>query len=149
WDYCCAYCHQTATRWEVDHLIPRSRGGSDRPSNLALACRPRNQAKDNQTAAEFGHPEVQAQAKAPLQDAAAVNGTRQALHRRLLALGLPVETGSGGLTKYNRAQRGLPKAHWLDAACVGASTPQRLGWRDVVPVVITAQGWQRRQMCLM
>ncbi len=36
---------------------------------------------------------------------------------------LLIETGTGGLTKYNRVIAGLPKTHWLDAACVGKSTP--------------------------
>jgi hypothetical protein len=40
------------------------------------------------------------------------------LFRRLQATGLPLEAGSGGRTKYNRSVRGLPKTHWLDAACV-------------------------------
>ena len=153
WGYRCAYCHKEATatnRWEIDHILPRSRGGSDRPSNLALSCHACNQAKGNRTAEEFGHPDVQAQAKAPMKDAAAVNSTRRALHLRLQELGLPVETASGGLTKWNRVRRGLPKTHWVDALCVGASTPERVqGWRDVVPLGISAQRWQRRQMCLM
>src|SRR5262249_54960621 len=29
WGYRCAYCHQAATRWEVEHIVPRSRGGSN------------------------------------------------------------------------------------------------------------------------
>src|SRR5262249_914955 len=124
WGYRCAYCHQQATAsnpWEIDHILPRSRGGSDRVSNLALSCHACNQAKGNQTALEFGHPQVQRQAKAPLKDAAAVNSTRRALQHRLLAFGLPVETGSGRLTKWNRKQRDLPKSHCLDACCVGGS----------------------------
>ena len=153
WSYRCAYCHTEATstnRWEIDHIVPRSRGGSDRPANLALSCHACNSAKGNQSAEEFGHPEVQTQAKQPLRDAAAVNSTRRALHQRLLTLGLPVETASGGLTKWNRTQRGVQKTHWLDAVCVGSSTPERIqGWRDVVPLAISAQRWRRRQMCLM
>ena len=47
------------------------------------------------------------------------------VYERLKALGLPVECGSGGLTKFNRITRGLPKTHWLDAACVGKSTPEQ------------------------
>jgi hypothetical protein len=47
-------------------------------SNLTIACKPCNDAKGKMTAAEFGHPEVQAQAYAPLRDAAAVNATRWA-----------------------------------------------------------------------
>ena len=130
--------------------VTRSRGGSDRPANLALSCHACNSAKGNQSAEVFGHPEVQTQAKQPLRDAAAVNSTRRALHQRLLTLGLPVETASGGLTKWNRTQRGVQKTHWLDAVCVGSSTPERIqGWRDVVPLAISAQRWRRRQMCLM
>jgi 5-methylcytosine-specific restriction endonuclease McrA len=153
WNYHCAYCHQQATatnRWEIDHILPRSLGGSGRISNLALSCHQCNSAKGDQTALEFGHPEVQRQAKAPLKDAAAVNSTRRVVQQRLLAFGVPVETGGGGLTKWNRTQRELPKIHWLDACCVGWSTPKFLqGWRDLLPLMITAQRWQRRQMCLM
>lgn len=142
----CAYCKKTNLPLELDHLLPRSRGGPNRASNLAPACRPCNQQKGNRTAAEFGHPEAEAQAKAPLRDAAAVNVTRWALYRRLEALGLPLETGTGGRTKWNRAQRGMPKTHWLDAVCVGASTPEQIRWHTVMPLSITALGRHNRQM---
>ena len=49
----------------------------------------------------------------------AVNITRWALFIALKATGFPVTTGSGGLTKFNRSKLGIPKAHALDAACVG------------------------------
>src|SRR5207248_704643 len=84
------------------HRAPRSRHGSDRVSNLCIACAPCNQAKGNRTAAEFGHPQVQAKAKMPLKDAAAVNATRWALFRRLSGRTLPLEVGTGGRTKFNR-----------------------------------------------
>ena len=70
-----------------------------------------------------------------------------ALYERLKGCGLPLETGTGGLTKWNRVQQGLPKTHWLDASCVGQSTPTRLRWKEVVPLVITAMGRHSRQMC--
>jgi len=78
-----------------------------------------------------------------------VNATRWALYQRLAALGLPVECGSGGLTKFNRVARELPKRHWLDAACVGKGTPEQLLVQDVVPLQIIATGHGSRQMCLM
>src|SRR5215467_4200856 len=121
WRRTCAYCGATDVPLEVEHIIPKARGGTDRVSNLTLACVPCNQSKGQQTAAEFAYPEVQAQARTPLTDTAAVNTTRWALYQQLQATGLPVETGSGGRTKYNCARQGLPKTHWLDAACVGAS----------------------------
>jgi 5-methylcytosine-specific restriction endonuclease McrA len=147
WGRRCAYCRRTDSPLQIEHIVPKSRGGSDRVSNLTLACQDCNQQKDTQTAAEFGHPEVEAQAKQPLRDAAALNATRWALFHRLKALGKPVETGTGGRTKWNRTTRGLPKAHWVDAACVGASTPQWLHVAGVVPLLISAQGRHSRQMC--
>jgi len=148
WGYRCAYCHQEATRWEVDHILPRSRGGSNRISNLALSCHNCNQEKGDRTAVEYGHPDVQAEAKKPLKDAAAVNSTRWALYERLKRTGLSIETGTGGRTKWNRTSRELPKTHWIDAACVGASTSVSVTTCGVVPLLVKAMGRQRRQMCL-
>jgi 5-methylcytosine-specific restriction endonuclease McrA len=153
WDRKCAYCGAKDVPFEVEHILPKSRGGTDRVSNLTLACHECNQAKGNQTAAEFGHPEVQAEAKQSLKDAAAVTTTRWAVYAVLRDTGLPVETGTGGRTKYNRTRLGLPKAHWIDAACVGASTPDALGVRRTSwqsrPLIIRAMGRGSRQMCRM
>ena len=52
-------------------------------------------------------------------DAAVVNITRWALFNALVASGLPVLTGSGGRTKYNRHRLTIPKSHALDAVCAG------------------------------
>ncbi len=90
---------------------------------------------------------VEAQAKAPLKDASVVNATRWALFNRLKALDLPIEIGSGGLTKFNRTKRELPKAHWIDAACVGESTPENLKIKNVQALQIKAMGHGSRQMC--
>jgi len=140
---------------QVEHMIPRARGGSSRISNLCLACEPCNTKKGARDIREFlkHKPDLLtrllSQAKAPLKDAAAVNATSFALYERLQAFGLPVECGSGGLTKYNRTQRGLPKTHWLDAACVGTSTPECMDVRGAVPLLIAATGHGSRQMCRM
>jgi 5-methylcytosine-specific restriction endonuclease McrA len=137
----------------VDHIIPRSRGGPNRASNLVCACRKHNEEKNNLSLEEYGRLRgrnfihVKAQAKAPLKDAAAANATRWALFNRLKGLGLPIETGSGGLTKFNRTRRGLPKAHWIDAVCVGQETPEKLEIAGVCPLRIKATGHGSRQMC--
>ncbi len=145
----CAYCGKRDVPLEIEHMVPKSRGGTNRVSNLTLACEPCNRKKGNQTAAEFGHPDMQAKAKAPLKDAAVVNASRWALYHRLQATGLPIETGSGGRTKWNRTQRAMPKTHWLDAACVGQSTPKSVIWQATRPLLITATGHHNRQMCLV
>ncbi len=76
-----------------------------------------------------------------------MNSVRWRLYYALCSLGLPVETGTGGITKYNRSLRNLPKTHWLDAACVGASTPSQLIINHVNPLMIKATGHGSRQMC--
>lgn len=115
----CVYCGREHLPFEIDHVLPRSRGGSDRVSNLVLACHRCNQEKGDRTAREFGHPEVEAQARAPLRDAAAVNSTRSALCEALRTFGLPLTTWSGGRTRWNRDRFGVAKDHALDALCVG------------------------------
>jgi 5-methylcytosine-specific restriction endonuclease McrA len=125
WGRKCVYCDAQGVPLEIDHIHPRSKGGSDRVSNLTLACRSCNQRKANRDVFEFLAKDpkrlarIEAQAKAPLQDAAAVNSTRWALFHRLKATSLPVEVGTGGRTKWNRHRLNIPKAHALDAACVG------------------------------
>lgn len=121
----CVYCDEKNVPLNLDHVLARANGGSDRVSNLAAACIPCNQRKDKQYIEAFlAHDPVRLarilkRCKAPLRDAAAVNATRNAILVALLRTGLPVETGSGGRTKYNRTQLQLPKTHALDAACVG------------------------------
>jgi 5-methylcytosine-specific restriction endonuclease McrA len=155
WARTCAYCGKQHIPLQVEHIIPRAKGGTDKVSNLALACEQCNRAKGTQDIAEFLKKQphvlrrVLAQAKAPLKDAAAVNATRWVLYVRLKALGLPVECGSGGLTKFNRSTRNFPKTHWLDAACVGESTPETLKVKGIIPLLIAARGHGCRKMCLM
>jgi len=117
----CVYCGTTGVPLNIDHVHPRSRGGSDRVSNLVLACIPCNQAKGSRPVEEFAPKraaEILKRAKAPLRDAAAVNATRWALWRALDAR-FPTRTASGGRTKWNRTRCGLPKTHALDALAVG------------------------------
>ncbi len=149
----CQYCSAKNIPLEVEHIVPKSKGGSNRVSNLTLSCRKCNEKKGNQPIEEFLKPKpnllnkILATAKKPLRDAAAVNATRWALFRQLKSTGLPVEVGSGGRTKYNRTRLGLPKTHWLDAACVGASTPGELRTLVSQPLRIKATGHGTRQMC--
>jgi len=146
WGHACAYCQKTGVPLQVEHIVPKIRGGSNRITNLTLACETCNREKGERTAQEFGFPHIQAQAQKPLKDTAAVNATRWALFERLEATGLPIETSMGSRTKWNRKQRGIPKTHWLDAVCVGQSTPERVRWHKVIPLLITATGRQCRQM---
>jgi hypothetical protein len=155
WGRTCAYCGKENLPLQIEHIVPRAKLGSNRVSNLCLACEKCNTRKGTKDIKDFlkKKPDrmlkILAQAKAPLGDAAAVNATRWELFRRLEVLGLPIECGSGGLTKYNRTTRALPKTHWLDAVCVGKSTPKCIKTTGIVPLAIRAYGHGCRQMCLM
>ncbi|MHB1943465.1 MAG: RNA-guided endonuclease IscB, partial [Acidiferrobacteraceae bacterium] len=144
WNRECSYCGAKDVPLQIEHIHSKACGGSNRISNLALACQPCNQKKGAQDVRVFLAKDVQwldrilAQAKRPLKDAAAVNSTRWTLFNALKATGLPVVTGSGGLTKVNRAQLGIPKAHALDAVCVGAVSAVT-GWQKPT-LVIKATG---------
>jgi hypothetical protein len=50
-NYLCEYCHslelRSANRFTIDHIVPRSLGGSDDIENLALACRRCNERRYN------------------------------------------------------------------------------------------------------
>ena len=145
WGRRCMYCDAQHVRLQVEHLLARSRGGSDRVSNLGLACEPCNQAKGSKPLAEFvTDPDrlarIQARMKAPLRDAAMMNATRYALHDALVATGLPVEASTGGRTKWNRTRFGIPKSHALDAARVGTTDGVSDWQRPTLVIKATGRG---------
>jgi len=125
WGRQCAYCGKSDLPLEVEHIVAKANGGSNRVSNLTLACHDCNGRKGAQPVEQFlkRKPDllkrILSQTNTPLKDAAAVNSTRWALFNALKAIGLPVDTGTGGQTKFNRSRLGIAKSHWADAACVG------------------------------
>jgi 5-methylcytosine-specific restriction endonuclease McrA len=152
WNRACAYCGEVGVPLQIEHIVPKARGGSNRESNLTLACGPCNQEKGAHAVEVFlaQRPallaRIKATAKQSLKDAAAVNATRWALVNALKATGLPVTTGSGGRTKWNRSRLGIPKTHALDAACVG-DVEALSGWNvPSLSIKATGRGSYRRTL---
>lgn len=164
WGRECAYCGKQNTLLEVEHIHPKSKGGSNRVSNLTLACNDCNQDKGNLPIEVFFQQDkglkrrlkknglsadkqldrVLKQYKKPLSDAAAMNATRWVLFNALTEIGLPVQTGTGGQTKFNRGQLGIPKTHALDAVCVG-TLDSLTGWqRPTLTIKATGRGSYQR-----
>ena len=149
----CVYCGKRDVPLEVEHIVPKSKGGSDRVSNLTLACHKCNQKKGNQDVKVFLQDKpavlkkVLAQTKRPLRDAAVINAIRYAIGAVLKKFGLPVSFWSGGRTKYNRAKQDYDKDHWIDAACVGETGEQVQIPTSLKPIQIKAVGRGSRQMC--
>ncbi len=153
WNRQCAYCGKKDVSLQIEHINCRAKGGSNSLTNLTLSCEKCNIKKGTKDIKDFLKKDpdqlkkILAQARIPLADTAAVNSTRFKLLEVLKATNLPVETGSGGLTKFNRTQQELDKTHWIDAACVGQSTPEKLIIKGVKPLLIKACGHGTRQSC--
>jgi 5-methylcytosine-specific restriction endonuclease McrA len=121
WGRKCAYCGRAGLPLEVEHIVPRIRGGTHRVSNLTLACKTCNQSKGKRTAEEFGYPEVQARALKPLRDAVHVSIIKTWVIGTLASLldQVPITTTYGYETKYKRLKRlELPKTHYFDAVAI-------------------------------
>lgn len=144
WNRTCAYCNKQNVPFQIEHIHPKSKGGSNRISNLTLACQTCNEEKDNMPVEQFVTDKTKLkkildQAKAPLRDAAAVNITRHAIFKEAKALGLTTKGFTGGQTKFNRTKWNIPKTHALDAACVGNFTTLH-DWQNVPTLQIKATG---------
>lgn len=147
WGHRCSYCGATG-RLEVEHLVSSSRLGTNRLSNLVVACRPCNEEKGALGLEAFfrGSPglherarrhgvdlvarliKIQSQIEAGLRGASGINSTRWALFQSMRSASLPVEVSHGFVTHRSRKRLGIPKSHALDAACTG-SVESLSGWR--------------------
>ena len=126
WGRACSYCGITGVPLQVEHHPGESqRGHGSRQQSLpGLRALQSGQRNPGYPRVSGGHrigwhacwPRPRRRSRMRRRSTA----TRLALSDRLKQEGYPLESGSGGLTKYNRTERGLPKAHWIDAACVVA-----------------------------
>ena len=135
WGHRCAYCGkatwESRARFEIDHVMPRSKGGPTNVGNLVWACRACNQAKADKNLDTFlaEDPERstavlrRAHRRKPLAAAGAMAWICQTLVKRLRSRGLTVRTTTGADTAHTRKQLGIQKTHADDAACCGTGRP--------------------------
>lgn len=110
WGRKCAYCGKRNVPLEIEHIVPKSRGGTDRVSNLTISCHECNQEKGNMTAEEFGHPKIQKQAEKSLKATSFMN----TIHWKLVDI-LNCKHTYGSITKHDRIELDLEKSHNNDA----------------------------------
>lgn len=148
WMRQCAYCKKTGLPLQIEHIVPRSRGGSDRASNLTLACEACNSRKGTQTAEEFGYPDVQKQARIPLKDAAHVSALKTAVLQQLRSRfgAASVAVAYGYETKYKRIQiLGWPKSHTNDAVAIACQMGEVVkASPEVFQILCLARGQYQR-----
>ena len=125
----CFYCGKTVSDFEIEHMLPKARGGSNRIDNLTLSCHDCNEKKGTLTAEEFIQQTLPAKKattklkqlpneKRLFKYMAHMNATRWTLYNTIKERYPNVEMTYGYITKYNRIQAGLPKAHHIDAKCI-------------------------------
>ena len=153
YNYTCVYCGSRGGSFELDHVIPRSKGGTNKISNLVLACKECNRKKGKSFLDEFLATKpglcqkIKNTISRPLQHAAAVNITNNRLVKELLQFNLPLDVGFGSQTSFNRNSQKMKKEHWIDAACVGTLNHD-LHYNDNFLVFnIKAYGRGKRKMC--
>ena len=119
--YTCQYCGAVMPPdLEVDHVVPRSRGGTDRPNNLVAACHECNRRKGNQTATEFGYPQVAGRSGQSFRVAAHTQAGKRVTLDGLAEIA-QVESTYGYVTKVDREALGLPKTHYYDAVAIASA----------------------------
>jgi len=145
----CVYCGAQAT--EIDHVIPRSNGGTNSTYNLVASCRACNQMKSNLSLKDFGKlvgkDFSHLKPKKLPRDAAVAQSIREYTIRKIKEI-IPNTISYGSwMTKYNRNKLGLPKEHYYDALSVG--NIQDYNFLTDKVLIISAKGRGSRQMCRM
>lgn len=160
----CQYCGGASKdkRLEVEHMHPKSRGGSNRLKNLNIACHTCNSDKNNNTLEEYleqlkkqknniakvriRHINKIIQTKKTsvhLRYAAWANTMRNQLIEDLSVLVPWFIQGTGGQTHYNRIQHlKLPKEHYYDALAV-ATVPIEGQYNIVTNNVLEVKAYGR------
>ena len=113
--YKCQQCKATNTRLETHHIVFRSNLGTDSPDNLVTLCAECHTTLHKHTEnpqKEFL--KLQKKCKVNTTDATQVSTISAYLKKEL-----DFEEHFGYETKYNRERLGLPKAHFIDAMCIG------------------------------
>lgn len=144
----CSYCGATNVKLEIEHIVPKSNGGTNSIRNLTLSCRKCNILKGNKSLKEFGklvkkdlsHLEP---SKTP-KNASIIQSARNYTIKEL-SKNFEIEVGFGWETSLNREELNLPKEHYYDALCVGKNFNYKVVADKVL--IIKAQGRGSRQMC--
>ena len=147
----CVYCGSAnKERYEIDHVVPKSAGGTDRVSNLVISCRECNADKGNRSVREFLSDRldrlvvVRRVQGSSLTGAAHMNVILPTLLQRLRETGLTVSKHDAYTTSWTRRRLGVKKTHVNDALCLGSpTTVERI---PATKIVVSATGRGDRQM---
>lgn len=164
-EHTCQYCKGLSNDniLEVEHIISKANGGTNKLSNLTLACKACNSLKGSLNLDTWLLKLKKSKSKVNMErvknieliiknkgkpifykDAAKVNSSRNAILRMLERYTDDLEVSSGGVTKFNRINKNLPKEHYYDALCVGSVADNFIFPKDLRPLNIVATGRGKR-----
>jgi len=146
--YSCVYCGNRGE--EIEHIISKSKGGTNSVRNLTLSCRKCNIEKGTLSLESFGKKIGKdlshLKPKKTPKHASIIQSARTYTLNEL-AKDFKVTTGEGWETYANRKELNLPKQHYYDAMCIGENYKYKIVTNKVLEV--KAQGRGSRQMCRM
>jgi len=146
YNYSCVYCGDRGE--EIEHIIPKSKGGTNSINNLTLSCRKCNISKGNLSLKAFGKKIdknlLHIEPKKTPKNASIIQSARTYTLKEL-AKDFEVTTGEGWETYTNRKDIELPKEHYYDAMCIGNNYKYKIVTDKVLE--IKAQGRGSRKMC--
>jgi 5-methylcytosine-specific restriction endonuclease McrA len=137
WGRKCIYCDTQGAPLELDHIVARSEGGSDRAFNRVPACQSCNLKKGTLSLQRFlaKKPEllqyILGRMKESMRDAAALYGMRRGLRETLTSMLVPLHATSIDVREANRERLGIPWSPALNAACSG-SAGTLIGWNQPI-----------------
>ena len=144
----CSYCGAPAQ--EIDHIVPRAKGGTNSTHNLTPACRSCNEKKSNLSLKEFGKlmnkDYSYLEPKKLPKDAAIIQSARNYTITNIRKIIPDTTSHDAWLTKYNRENLNLPKEHYYDALSVG-EIPTKFDFSTDKILIISVKGRGSRQMC--
>ena len=133
WKHRCAYCGlgswENRTRFNLDHVVPRSAGGPTNVRNLVWSCEPCNRKKGSTPVTEFLKDKpatlagIEATRPTPLAATGVYAWICQEIVRRLQSAALHVQETTGADTAATRKRLEVPKTPANDAACCTAKNP--------------------------
>ena len=149
----CVYCDRAGGRMEADHVVPRSRNGTNKIDNLVLARHDCNSRKGNTSIERFLGNDVARIAriksgmKRSLLDAAHTNILLPRIVDDLTKQGYDIVTHDAATTAWNRKQLNVPKAHVYDAALLGnVSAVRDLPEKTMIVVPVKRQTHQKARV---
>lgn len=126
-EYTCQKCKSKNTKLHVHHIKFRENGGTNSPDNLITLCKSCHKNLHDHLNSQKESLKLQKKVQVNTTDAVQVSTISAYLKRHL-----QFQEAFGYETKFNRESLGLPKAHFIDAMCIGLGLGEVIEMPDYI-----------------